>query len=81
VIPVSQRATNRLIRQLDLMGLAEPIGEEALRRYASLFDGPLTPQSVATIRAVTHLGDDHITMVAAALVTDEMDAQVDAAAA
>jgi hypothetical protein len=56
------------------MGLAEPIGEEALRRYASLFDGPLTPQSVATIRAVTRLGDDHVTRVAAALATDEMAA-------
>ena len=32
-MPVSRRATHRLIRQLDLVGQEEAIGDEAVERY------------------------------------------------
>jgi hypothetical protein len=81
VVLVSQRATNRLIRQLDLAGSSEPIGDAALQQYIDHFKGPLAPNTIAAIRATTRLADGTIPQVAAALAQEELAAQVNAAVA
>jgi hypothetical protein len=42
VVPVSQRATTRLIRQLDLVRKGENITKSTMKEYAALFKGPKT---------------------------------------
>jgi hypothetical protein len=39
-VPVSQRATTRLIRELELAGPGEPISEGVRKQYTDLFQGP-----------------------------------------
>jgi hypothetical protein len=71
-IPVSQRATNHLIWQLDLAGLSEVIDEESIKFYASLFKGPLAAKSITTIRAMTRLADDGMVKTVAAMAVEEL---------
>jgi hypothetical protein len=42
VVPVSQRATTRLIRQLDLVRKGENITKSTMKEYEALFKGPKT---------------------------------------
>jgi hypothetical protein len=48
-VPVSQRATIRLIRELELAGPGEPISEGVRKQYTDLFQGPLAAKSVAAL--------------------------------
>jgi len=54
-VPVSKRATNRLIRAFDMAGPSEPIGEQALEAYISSFDAPMTEQRIKAVRMLTSL--------------------------
>jgi hypothetical protein len=53
----------------------------AMQRYSEMFQGPLDPKAIAALRATTYLANGHLTEAAAALATEELAAQVDAAAA
>ncbi|KAK3138116.1 hypothetical protein QOZ80_5AG0364760 [Eleusine coracana subsp. coracana] len=75
VVPVPMRATHRLIRQLDLAGTDEAIGDEALKRYMAMYKSPLPRKAIATIWAMTRLANGNITKAAAALAEDELVAQ------
>jgi hypothetical protein len=78
VVPVSQRASSRLIRQLDIAETGAPVGEVELRQLADLLHGPLAPKIIDAIRAVTRLADDQVTRAAAAMAMDELAAQAEA---
>jgi hypothetical protein len=80
VVPVAHRATHRLIRQIDLVELGELIGDEALKKFSTMFQEPLAPKAVAVICAATKLVDPHIVTTASALAVDELATQVDAVA-
>jgi hypothetical protein len=80
VVPVSQRATHRLIRQLNLTGPSECIGDEAVQKYTAMFNGPLAPKTIEALRAATRLADGHLTQAATALASAGVAAQVDATA-
>jgi hypothetical protein len=80
VVPVSQRATHRLIRQLNLTGPSECIGDEAVQKYTAMFNGPLAPKTIEALRAATRLAEGHLAQAATALASAEVAAQVDAAA-
>ncbi|GJN04040.1 hypothetical protein PR202_ga21550 [Eleusine coracana subsp. coracana] len=75
VVPVPMRATHRLIRQLDLAGADEPIGDEALKRYTAMYKSPLPRKAIAAIRAMTRLANGNITKAAAAMAEEELAAQ------
>jgi hypothetical protein len=47
-VPVSKRASSRLMRELELVGPDERILEAASKQYEVLFQGPLAPKSIAT---------------------------------
>jgi hypothetical protein len=57
------------------------VGDEALKKYISMYQGPLSPKKIAAIRAATHLSDGHIAKAATTLATEELATQVDAAMA
>ena len=54
-VPVSRWATHRLIRQLDLVGQDEAIGDEAVERYERMFQHPLPRKTRAALQAVTRI--------------------------
>jgi hypothetical protein len=80
-IPVSQRATRRLIRELDLLGPGDQFDEAAMKSFTKLFHSPLAPKSIAVIRAATHLAEDDMTKASAALASEETVAQAEATSA
>ena len=49
-VPVSRRATHRLIRQLDLVGQEEAIGDEAVEKYERMYQRPLPRKTMAAER-------------------------------
>jgi hypothetical protein len=69
------------MRELVLVGPSEPISEVAHKKFSDLFQGPLAAKSIAALRAATRLGDAEVSMVASALATDELAAQVETTAA
>jgi hypothetical protein len=81
VVLVSQRASTRLIRQLDLVGPSTPVGEAEIKQLAELFWGSLASQTIEAIRAATCLADDQITRAVAAMAANEAAAQAEATAA
>jgi hypothetical protein len=76
---VSQRATARLIHELELAGTGGKIGDEVVRKYSAMFQGALEPKTIAAIRAATRLQDSRMVEVVDALASEELAAQVDAA--
>jgi hypothetical protein len=81
VVLVSQRATNCLIKELDLVGSGQPIAEAAKKKFSELFQEPLAHKSIAAIRVATRLADDYISRAAAAMAANEMVAQAEATTA
>jgi hypothetical protein len=70
-VPVSKRATQRLIRAFDLVGPNEPIGEEALEAFAKRFGSPLSPQQIQAIRKLTSLDSGSVLAATGQLVSAE----------
>lgn len=54
-VPVSKRATHRLIRAFDLVGPGEPIRDQALEAFAERFNSPLSKEAMAAVRSLTSL--------------------------
>ncbi|KAG0531491.1 hypothetical protein BDA96_04G027600 [Sorghum bicolor] len=69
-VPVSRRATNRLIRAFDMVGPSEPIGEQALEAYIRSFDAPMTEQRVKAMRMLTSLDSGPALAAAAQLAAE-----------
>jgi hypothetical protein len=69
---VSQRATTRLIRQLDLTRTGEAVSDTAFKQYAALFMCPLALNAIAALRAATCLADNDVSKVAMALAMEEV---------
>jgi hypothetical protein len=74
VVPVAQRATHHLIRQLDLVEAGDPIEDAAMEKFSEMFQGPLEPKAIAALRAAARLDNGRLTEAAAALATDELAA-------
>jgi hypothetical protein len=54
-------------------------GDEAVKKFVAMFDGPLAPKTIEALRAATRLADGQLTQAAAALASAEVAAPVDAA--
>jgi hypothetical protein len=64
---------------LELSAPGEAVGDEAIKRFIALFDGPLEPKAIAVIRAATQFRDERLSLVVASLARDELASQIDAA--
>jgi hypothetical protein len=69
---VSQCATTRLIKQLDLARTGEAVSDTGFKQYAALFMCPLVLKAIAALRAATRLADDDVSNVATALAMEEV---------
>lgn len=54
-VPVSKRATHRLIRAFGFAGPSEPIGDQAMQTYLSSFQAPMTDKRIKAVRLLTSL--------------------------
>ncbi|CAO2039669.1 unnamed protein product [Urochloa humidicola] len=77
-VPVSRRATHRLIRELDFVGDGEAIGDEAVAKYERMYQGPVPRKSVAALAAVTRVASGVVMAASAALAAEAAAAQVEA---
>ncbi|CAN6198765.1 unnamed protein product [Urochloa humidicola] len=77
-VPVSRRATHRLIRELGFVGQNEPIGDEAVAEYERMHYGPMPRKTVAALAAVSRVASGVVMAASAALAADAVTAQVEA---
>ena len=78
-VPVSRRVTHRLIRQLDLVGSQEAVGDEAVEKYIKMHHGPLPKKTAAALAAVTRIASGAVMEASAALAAETEAARVEAA--
>jgi hypothetical protein len=50
------------------------VGDEAIKKYSAMFQGPLAPMAIAAICAATHLENGCIVEATAAMATEELAA-------
>jgi hypothetical protein len=70
-VPVSRRASHRLIKAFEITGPNEHIGEEALETFAKTFNRPLTPSQIEAVRKLTSLDSGPVMAATAQLVAAE----------
>jgi hypothetical protein len=54
-VPVSKRASHRLIKAFEVVGPNDSIGEEALEAFAKTFGKPLSKEHIDAVRRLTSL--------------------------
>jgi hypothetical protein len=55
----------------------ELLGDDAMQKFAEMFQGPLAPKAITALRAATRLANNQATKAVAALAEGELVAQVD----
>jgi hypothetical protein len=70
-VPVSKRATQRLIRAFDLADPSEPVGEQAMEAYIKAYDAPMIEQHIKAVRMLTSLDSGPALAVAAQLAAEQ----------
>ncbi|CAO2179556.1 unnamed protein product [Urochloa humidicola] len=69
-VPVSQRGTHRLIRQLGMAGAGQEVGDEAVEQYIKMYQRPLPRKTVAALQSVTRIANGAVMAAAAALAAE-----------
>ena len=64
-MPVHKRATHRLIKAFETVGLNEPIGDEALVAFANHFATLLSLEQIAAVWKLTSLHNGPVIKAAA----------------
>lgn len=54
-VPISQRATQRLMKAFGMTSSEEPVGEQALEDYLSSFNTPMAEARIKAVRMLTSL--------------------------
>ena len=72
-VPVSKRASHRLIKAFGVAGNNEPIGDEALQAYVQTFATPLSPEHIEAVRRLTSLDSGPVMAATAQLAAAEGD--------
>jgi hypothetical protein len=70
-VPVSMRATHRLVRAFEIVGPEEKVGEEALDEYISSFQTPMTDKAIKAVRMLTSLDSGPVLAASAQLLAAE----------
>jgi hypothetical protein len=76
-VPVSKRATHRLIRAFEIAGPEEPIGDQAMESYISSFRTPMPDKAIRAVRMLTSLDSGPALAASAQLVAAEGGADVE----
>ncbi|KAG0533265.1 hypothetical protein BDA96_04G178100 [Sorghum bicolor] len=72
-VPVSKRASHRLIKAFGVAGNNEPIGDEALQAYVQTFATPLSPEHIEAVRRLTSLDSGPVMAATTQLAAAEGD--------
>lgn len=80
-VPVSKRATHRLIKAFEVVRPVELVGEQALEAYIRTYDAPMMEQRIKAVRMLTSLDSGLALAAAAQLVVDQEMAIAEEAAA
>lgn len=64
-VPVSKRATPRLMKAFGMISSEEPVGEQAMEAYLSSFHMPMTDKRIKAVRMLTPLDSGPALAVAA----------------
>jgi hypothetical protein len=70
-VPVSKRATQRLIKAFEVVGPSEPVGEQALEAYIRSYDAPMTDERIKAVRMLTSLDSGPALAAAAQLAAEQ----------
>lgn len=70
-VPVSQRATQRLVKAFGYTGDGEQTGEQALEEYINSFSTPMTEARIKAVRLLTSLDSEAVLTAAAQVATDQ----------
>jgi hypothetical protein len=70
-VPVSKRATQRLIKAFEVVGPSEPVGEQTLEAYIRSYDAPMTDERIKAVRMLTSLDSGPALAAAAQLAADQ----------
>jgi hypothetical protein len=70
-VPVSRRASHRLIKAFEITGPNKHIGEEALETFAKTFNRLLTPSQIEAVRKLTSLDSGPVMAAMTQLVAAE----------
>ncbi|KAF8662973.1 hypothetical protein HU200_055559 [Digitaria exilis] len=76
-VPVSRRATHRLMRQLGVVEQDQAIGNEAVAQYERTYYGPMPRKTVAALAGVTRVASGVVMAASAALAADAEASQVE----
>lgn len=76
-VPVSQRAQQKLMRELSFVNNQTAAPDAAVTAYIDMYDGDLPEQAVQAIRAATKLGNKKLAKVLAAMAEEAGAADVD----
>jgi len=69
-VPVSQRAQQKLMRELDFLNSQETEADAAVTAYVDMYGDDLPKHAVKAIRAVTRMGNKKLAKVLAALAKE-----------
>jgi hypothetical protein len=72
-VPVSQRAQQKLMRELDFLNSQETEPDAAVTAYVDMYGDDLPEQAIKAIRAATRMGNKKLAKVLAVLA-EEADA-------
>jgi hypothetical protein len=76
-VPVSKRASHRLIKAFEVTGPNDPTGEEALEEFAKVFSKPLSKAQIDAVRWLTSLDSGAVMEATAQLFRRPVSASQD----
>ena len=77
-VPVAERATRKLMRELDFINNPSPAPDAAVTAYVDMYADDLPEQAVMAIRAATRLSNKELAEALAAIAqeTEEVEMEV-----
>ena len=77
-VPVAERATRKLMRELDFISNTSPAPDAAVTAYVDMYADDLPEQAVMAIRAATRLSNKELAEALAAIAqeTEEVEMEV-----
>jgi hypothetical protein len=70
-VPVSKRATQRLMKAFGMVGPIEPIGDHAMEAYLNSFHTPMTDNRIKAVRMLTSLDSESVLAASAQLAAEQ----------
>lgn len=70
-VPVSKRATHRLVKAFGMAAAEEKVGDQAMEEYVRSYGAPMTEQRIKAVRLLTSLDSGPAIAAAASLAAEQ----------